>query len=193
MNLNSKILELTKNLLMDVRTTGFSRGEEFSSPSGRYFCDCSSYINSILKMINPRLYNLLLEGDKRLKACDYFDLAINDHRSVSYHQFIYRLEVGEILVWKKSNIPKSGDTGHMAIVLSHPVEVEKGRYKVLVSDCSKLLHDRDSRKDSGVGSGELVLITNIEGLITGYIWSKDRPKNKITDVLCISFSDNLIK
>ncbi|OUR96687.1 hypothetical protein A9Q84_10110 [Halobacteriovorax marinus] len=193
MKLTQKIHNQAQKLLMGLSHTGFFRGGEFSELSGKYFCDCSSYINSLIKLIDPLLYTELLNERERLRACDYFDLAKNKNSSIAYHQSIDKVVVGEILVWKKTNIPKSGDSGHMAIVLSVPEEIAEGRYKLLVSDCSKILHDMDSRVDGGVGSGVLTLLVDAKKCITGYIWSSERAKNKVTDVLCISFSDSKLK
>lgn len=193
MKLENQILELTQSLLKNIKSTGFTRGGEFSELDGSYFCDCSSYITSLLKIISPEFYGKLLLNESRLKAIDYFDMAIDGSRGVDSHRDISKLCPGEVLVWKKTHIPKSGDTGHMAIALSTPLKIHEGKYQLLVSDCSKLHHDKDTRIDSGVGSGEMILLTDGEGIISGYIWSSKRPKNKMTDVLCISFSDSLLK
>jgi hypothetical protein len=171
--------------------TRFARDEHFKSLSGDYFCDCSSYINSILIILDTSFYDSLKGNLRRLKASDYFDLATKSEY-INSHCSIDKLIAGEVLVWKKQNIPKSGDTGHMAIVMSPPVKEREGLWRVEVSDCSKMLHDNDSRELSGVGKGEMFLITSDKKII-GYIWSSKRSKNKLCDVLCISFSKNLIE
>lgn len=187
--MNTLILNTCKDILESLSETSFLRDGEIASLNGSYHCDCSSYINSILKLIDENLYIELLGSERRLKAKDYFELT--NSRATS-HNKISKIIPGEILVWKKKNPPNSGDTGHMAIVLESPIEVSKDRWKVRVSDSSKQIHDNDSRAEYGVGSGEIILITDNDS-ITGYIWSSSVKKNKITDVLCMSFSKSLIE
>jgi hypothetical protein len=193
-NIFTEILATCKTILESIKSTSFKRGGEFSALDGQYHCDCSSYINSILSIIDKNLYLKLLGQRSRLKAIDYFELAKSNDSLIKHHSDIQKLQAGEVLVWKKENPPKSGDTGHMLVVLKKPEKIDEGRWKILVSDCTKISHDRDSREDTskGVGRGEMILLTE-NSKINGYIWSTSIPKNKITEVLCMSFSNNTLE
>lgn len=187
----SIISKIAHQILNNITETSFLRGGEFTQLNGLYHCDCSSYINSILKILDFSLYRNLCSDRSRLKAIDYFNLS-SSNALISYHQKISNIRVGDILVWSKKNVPKTGDTGHMAIVLTLPILERKGVWRIQVSDSSKMIHDNDSRTSSGVGKGEMFLLEKNDEII-GYIWSTKRAKNKLCELRAITFPASLIE
>lgn len=183
------LLQKIEELLSGEVKTRFKRGGHFLELNGHYECDCSGLINSLLFMCSKDLY-IKIKGDlEALKAVDYFNIATDSSLPINWHQRIDLLCGGECLVWRKQQIPKSGDSGHIAIVLDRPKEVKKGLWSVKVFDCSKIPHDEDSRQNeaTGIGVGTMFLLVR-DNIIEGYIWSSELKKNKRIEIRCISFS-----
>lgn len=176
-----KSIQIIKNTMSE---TGFLRGGLFDSYCGKYLCDCSSLVSSILKIENKELFLKISKGRDNLKSFEYFDFA---KREGSYVRSIYDVRPGDILCWKKDHIPKSGDSGHMAIVISTPVMESQNLFRVRVFDSSKTPHSSDSRMNGGVGEGDLFVQINEDSTIIGVKWSLELSKVKRTDILSIRF------
>ncbi|GEM_PF-6292567 len=182
--MNNIFFKSIKTIKNSLSKTEFLRGGTFQSYSGEYFCDCSSLISSILKIENKELFSSMSKGKDNLKSNEYFDYAKS--REI-YTRYIHEIKVGDILCWKKDNVPKSGDSGHMAIVMSAPTVESKNFFKVRVFDSSKTPHSSDSRTQTGVGEGDLFLQTDDDSCIIGVRWSLELSKVKRTEVIAIRF------
>ncbi|PIK16277.1 hypothetical protein [Halobacteriovorax sp. JY17] len=180
--MNEVFLKSIQKIQESLKSTGFLRGRTFENYKGNYFCDCSSLFTSILKIENAELFERISRGDETLKSSDYFSYAREHNLFVDE---ISKLKLGDILCWKKDHIPKSGDSGHMALVISFPAREEDHLYKVRVFDATKTPHSNDSREEDGVGEGDLYLQTDAIGKIIGVRWSDQIQKIKRTPIIAI--------
>jgi len=185
------ILKYFNSLLNFSRQNIFSRETFIDIDEGIVRADCSGIFNSFFKNLDENSYDkLLLKFEKkRLQASDYFELFSDDFPFSNHFEFkvikdLRNLKAGDIFAWKKMNIPKSGDTGHMGILLSPLEKIEKNKYKASVADVSKNPHDEDIREE-GLGSGIMYFICDDSFELSGYIWSTQRKKNKRTRINCV--------
>ena len=180
--MNQVFLKSIQKIQETLQSTGFLRRGRFESYSGSYLCDCSSLFSSILEIENISLYEEIARGNETLKSSDYFIYAKERN---FYTDKISELNLGDILCWKKDHIPKTGDSGHMALVISLPKKFEGSLYKVRVFDSTKVPHSNDSRDESGVGEGDLYLQSDENGKIIGVRWSDKVQKVKRTPIIAI--------
>ena len=180
--MNQVFLKSIQKIQETLQSTGFLRRGKFESYSGNYFCDCSSLFSSILQIEDISLYKEIARGNETLKSSDYFIYA---RQRNLYTDKISELTPGDILCWKKDHIPKSGDSGHMGLVISLPRKTDGNLYKVRVFDSTKVPHSNDSRVESGVGEGDLYLQCDESEKIIGVRWSEEFQKIKRTPIIAI--------
>lgn len=183
----SEILKIINNIHQKITETSFSRDSFIDEKKGHYHLDCSSFFSIVLNDIDKNAFNLLKSNNSnRLKASDYYDFFQNENSFGEYNvvrESSLNVMAGDILIWRKINPPKSGDTGHIVIIKEVLEVVGQSEIKATVYDCTKLPHDNDTRtKQGGVGHGEMIF-TFVNKSITGYIWSKLNGKNKRTEIL----------
>ena len=187
----SNILKIIDQNFKNIRETSFSREPYINQSLGIYHLDCSSFLSLILKELSEAaLIDIQSQFTNKIKAKDFFDIFQKINNFGEYKiskEKIENVESGDILIWRKVNPPKSGDTGHI-IIIKNIIEVRSNYIKVTVFDCTKLKHDNDTRSENGgVGHGEMkILIKNKD--VTGYVWSKENHKNKLTHILHIRLS-----
>ncbi|MDD0852791.1 hypothetical protein HBN50_06775 [Halobacteriovorax sp. GB3] len=149
-------------------------------------CDCSGLFNLLFKEIVDQQFI-------SLKAFQYFD-QIESQESI--HKLLIQkkskvtqLNVGDVICWRKRLIPKCGDTGHMALVTKEAKKVDHHCYELEIFDCSKTLHDFDTRENSinAIGIGKIKVYTNDDGEMIGLMWSSDKKKIKRTPILGAQF------
>lgn len=149
-------------------------------------CDCSGLFNLLFKEIVGQQIN-------NLKAYQYFDL-INSHTSIHEMQFqkknkITDLKVGDVICWRKRLVPKSGDTGHMALVTKEAKQIDHHCFELEILDCSKTVHDFDTRvkTTNAIGIGKIKIYSNDVDEMIGLMWSSDKKKTKRTPILGAQF------
>lgn len=116
----------------------------------RIHCDCSGFIALLfdeLKLKKPY-------GLDRPKAVHYLALL----QEVGSDR-IDQLQPGNLLAWRKHQLPKSGDTGHVLVVDGLPVEVSNNRFQVSVIDATK--------KADGLSRRSIELYTDDAGKLIG--------------------------
>ncbi len=113
-------------------------------------CDCSG----LIALLFDELQLKKPYGLDRPKAVHYFALLqeIGSDR-------IDKLLPGNLLAWRKNQLPKSGDTGHVLVIDDVPVEVAKHRFQVSVVDATK--------KANGLSRRNIELHTDDSGKIIG--------------------------
>ena len=62
------------------------------------------------------------------KVKDLFSVALKSEHS----QLISRIQKHDLLLWKKDNPPRSGDTGHVLVVMQAPLEISTNQYRVKI-------------------------------------------------------------
>lgn len=126
----------------------FQRQSEHSS--SELACDCSGLITLLFEQVSqPLPYGL-----QRPKAVHFYNIL---QEIGSSH--ISSLKPGNLLAWRKEQLPKSGDTGHVLVLASDPVEVSPQIYEVEIYDSTKA--------SDGLSCRVLALHTNEQGRIIG--------------------------
>lgn len=126
----------------------FSRETELNTNA--IACDCSGLINLLFEHASlPLPYGLA-----RPKAVHYFNV-LQELGSDK----IAKLAPGHMLAWRKDQLPKSGDTGHVLIVAEAPEQLAQGSYLVSVYDATKAC--------GGLSKRQIALQVNEQGQIIG--------------------------
>jgi len=113
-------------------------------------CDCSGLINLLCdRLLVPKPYDL-----KKPRAVHYF--AILQEIGSSH---ISQVKPGNLMAWRKENVPKSGDSGHVLLVSGEPERLEENVFRLEVIDSTKVL--------SGLAQREICLHTNAQGSVIG--------------------------
>ena len=189
----------------------FCRENNWTPSSGLYRGDCSGFILTLLKLHNPKLLHDLQQhsNNNRPKAFEIHNWLKQSPNGVNLRQQLTDIQPGQLLSWRKINPPKSGDTGHLAIVLE-VLEVDQKnkltffreqhrgqhlenqlknhreksqRLSIKVLDLSKQAHDHDDLPRPGIACGWMQLTADDSGIVNGYIWSSELKKSKRTDII----------
>lgn len=141
-------LNQTLSTWLSLPDISFSRDSRVSAE--RITCDCSGLINLLFDALQiPKPYQI-----ERPKALHYFAVLQemgSDH--------IDALDAGSLLAWRKEQVPQSGDTGHVLIVMGPPVLVSPQLYLVPVVDATKL--------NNGLARREIEVQTDNLGKLVG--------------------------
>lgn len=128
-------------------------------------CDCSGLINLLCERLAvPKPYAL-----KQPKAVHYF--AILQEIGSSH---ISQVKPGNLMAWRKENVPRSGDSGHVLLVAAEPQRVEENVYQLKVIDATKL--------QDGLARREIRLHTNAQGGVIGVQLHLSETKVKRTPI-----------
>ncbi len=124
-------------------------------------CDCSGFINLLFNALGlPLPYQI-----ERPKALHYFAVL---QEIGSTH--ISTLKSGHLLAWRKEQPPRSGDTGHVLLVMSEPTAIDAARYRVTIVDASK--------QQNGLAQRDIELHTDTAGTLVGVRLHLNAPKVK---------------
>ena len=164
------ILKKALSLLETIKENKYSGKNLIDTENGIYECNCSGIILYILNQLGIRV------AHKR--AYEIFDYLKSSEHFVKIESFS-KLKPGDLIIWKKNNIPKIGSSGHICILVN---KLEGNRVRVF--DCVKLKHDNDSRLENGIGLGDFELILKDDRPI-GFVWSSLKRKTKLTEVLMV--------
>lgn len=126
-------------------------------------CDCSGLINLLVEELGGKLPY----GIERPKAVHYFSVL---QEVGSRH--VDALKAGHLLAWRKEQLPKSGDTGHVLIVAGKPEKLDDAHYKMSVFDSTKACN--------GLSQRDIVLQVDEQGLLIGVRLHDDDTKVKRT-------------
>jgi hypothetical protein len=156
--------------LDNINENTFSSENFIDEDKGIFRVNCSGLAKYIFKKLGTSI--------ESHKAFEIFD-ELKERSFVDINE----LEAGDLIIWRKNNVPKTGSTGHMAIFLEE-VSRDENSMTVKVLDASKKMHDNDSRSEPGIGIGEFKIIR--DGLKPkGFIWSKIDKKTKITEIIFV--------
>ncbi|MFT6433324.1 MAG: DTW domain-containing protein YfiP [Candidatus Azotimanducaceae bacterium] len=152
------LLTLT-NAWLELPAKGFSRNPTVTS-SGIH-CDCSGLISLLCDSLAvPKPYAI-----KRPRAVHYFAI-LQEIGSSNVSQ----IKPWNLMAWRKENVPKSGDSGHVLLVAGEPHKVEENVYRLEVIDATKL--------HNGLARREIRLHTNTQGKVIGVQLHESEPKVK---------------
>ncbi|MFT7219265.1 MAG: DTW domain-containing protein YfiP [Candidatus Azotimanducaceae bacterium] len=133
---------------LELPDKGFSRKPMVNSTSIQ--CDCSGLISLLCdRLFVPKPYAL-----EKPRAVHYF--AILQEIGTNH---ISQVKPGNLMAWRKENIPKSGDSGHVLLVSGVPERLEDSLYRLEVIDSTKVKNGLSRRK--------ICLHTNAQGSVIG--------------------------
>ena len=156
------LLKVIQNIQSQIKSNQYSRTPFVDESQGIYHFDCTGFVAYVLKRCNINIQST--------RASDLFDelddlmIPIKSFRDVS---------CGDVIIWKKNNIPKHGDSGHVGIVK------EVCGSRLTIYDCVKSIHDNDSRIDSGIGHGDIEILLDNDQAV-GFKWLGSSKKTKYT-------------
>ena len=107
-------------------------------------CDCAGLFTLLFEHFSlPKPYGL-----KQPRAVHYFAVAQEIGSSHISH-----LRPGSMLTWRKEQLPKSGDSGHVLLAVGFPEQLSPCVYRLPIIDATKL-HDGLSQRDIHVHTHE---------------------------------------
>lgn len=166
-----RILDYINEVLINLEINEFSTANIIDIQNKTFKTNCSGIIKYLLNKCDRKLASS--------KAYEIFE----ELKPIAFSN-VDSLRPGDIIMWRKNNIPQKGSTGHLAVFLEE-ISKDKDSITVKVFDSSKRPHDNDSRSSSGIGIGCMRILTE-EGRATGFIWSKVEKKTKFTEILFVT-------
>jgi DTW domain-containing protein YfiP len=141
-------LQTLTNAWLELPDKGFSRNPTVTSVG--IHCDCSGLISLLCDHLSvPKPYAL-----KQPRAVHYFAIL----QEIGSHN-IHQIKPWSLMAWRKDNVPKSGDSGHVLLVAGEPKKVEENVYRLAVIDATKV--------HNGLARREICLHTNVQGKVIG--------------------------
>lgn len=113
-------------------------------------CDCSGLISLLCDHLAvPKPYAL-----EKPRAVHYFAIL----QEIGSNN-ISQVKPWHLMAWRKENVPKSGDSGHVLLVAGEPQKIEEHVYRLEVIDATKV--------HNGLARREIYLHTNEQGKVIG--------------------------
>ena len=141
-------LQTLTNTWLELPEKAFARRSMVSSRG--IHCDCSGLINLLCEQLAvPKPYAL-----KAPRAVHYFAI-LQEIGSSNISQ----VKPWNLMAWRKDNVPKSGDSGHVLLVAGLPQKVAENIYRLAVIDATKV--------QNGLARREICLHTNDQGRLLG--------------------------
>ena len=180
MEFSKHCLELYRNL----NSSKFSRDYLYHPTSKIFEGHCAHFVAYLIKQcIDPNI-QIKDNAKNTISLINY----LNNHYQFKEIQQIKEITPGAIITWRKKQPPRTGDTGHCALILNI-TEAEKNYYHLDVLDCSKLAHDFDEHPRPGVSKGRMKVKVKNDQIIA-VIWSSIKKKEKYCDIKTFQYLDN---
>lgn len=176
-------LQNSLNFHHQIKRSVFCRDNDWQADSGVYSGDCSGLILTLLEQYQPALLLQLNQAyGSRPKAFEIYNWFQKIPNTVTLKHTLNDVAAGDLIMWRKLNPPKTGDTGHLAVVIEVG-ETHHQRLPIKVMDASKQAHDNDDCERPGVACGWMQLTADEQGAVNGYIWSTEVKKAKRTSIV----------
>jgi hypothetical protein len=181
--------------LHDMKSSTYSHHTHVDEPSGSFAYDCSGFLAYALSRAVPdALAAVQATTPRRPRSADYvvFLGSIPADGSVKGRwQRLGRVQdlvPGDVIAWLKPADSHSTNTGHTMIVHG-PVTASPatpGAFIVPIADSTARPHAagdaRAAEHRTGLGQGEIVLVTGAGGAPVGYRWSHGKSREKATTI-----------
>jgi hypothetical protein len=174
--------------LAAMRVTRYQHTTRVDEASGTFMYDCSGLLDYALGRALPADAGVLptttstrpLAGDIERYLRQGLTGPIDGWHALAR---VDELRPGDVVAWLATEDSKTGDTGHVMVVLAMPVAnpARPNEWLVQVADSTLNPHARDSRKpgDTGLGTGTIGLATDGNGAPVAFYWQggiSDRAK-----------------
>ena len=181
-----------EQMMSTMKGSEYAHQIHIDEEAGFFQTDCSGLIRHLIqKEAAPALISLV--GDEapwrsRPLAVTFYETIIRAGTgSVDGWKKINRLadaKPGDIIAWRKDKLEKGSTTGHVLLVVNHPVIEVDGRYRVRVFDSTRSIHAEDTRPDgsAGVGTGTMWFEVNETGAPVRYFVDDERKPGSSTRI-----------
>ncbi len=183
---NNVILQRVNVLLRELKSSRYSHKTEIDRATGTYNLDCSGLGRFILRETAPDALQVLPreKGFSIARAVAFYSGFTNTNSSeISSHwKRIERMSdvaPGDFIAWRKVEIKKGDNSGHVLIALEKPMREADGSFRVKLVDSSAGRHSDDSRGigQSGVGTGAMWFNVDEEERPVAFLWTRSsKPK-----------------
>jgi hypothetical protein len=171
-------VEEVQRELKAMRVTRYQHTTSVDENSGSYFYDCSGLLDYAVGRVRPADLKPIPHTSVRSLAADIEGYL---HRGltgpIEGWQALTRVDAlgpGDVVAWQATEDSRTGDTGHVMVVLDAPTP-NSGRaaeWLVRVADSTLSPHALDSRHPgtTGLGSGTIGLLVYESGAPTAFYW-----------------------
>jgi hypothetical protein len=187
----SRLAKETARIITAAKATSYSHRTVIDEANGTFDVDCSGFVDYALARVVPDAYATLTaaKGTNARPLAETF-VAVVSAPVGRWHRIdkASDLTTGDLVAWLTPPGVTNGNTGHVMVVRA-PVTVKGSNIVVPVMDSTSGPHgSSDSRftaKTTGVGTGEIVLTLDKDGVLIGYHWSTESnsPLQKTTIAL----------
>jgi hypothetical protein len=175
---SAALAEEVQRELKAMRVTRYQHTTSVDESSGSYFYDCSGLLDYAVGRVRPADLKPIPHTSARPLAGDIESYL---HRGltgpIEGWQALARVDAlgsGDVLAWQATEDSRTGDTGHVMVVLEAPT-LNTGRaaeWLVRVADSALSPHALDSRQPgtTGLGTGTIGLLVDESGAPTAFYW-----------------------
>ena len=175
---SATLAEEVQRELKAMRVTRYQHTTSVDESSGSYFYDCSGLLDYAVGRVRPADLKPIPHTGARPLAGDIEGYL---HRGltgpIEGWQALARVDAlgpGDVVAWQATEDSKTGDTGHVMVVLEAPTQ-NSGRaaeWLVWVADSTLSPHALDSRHPgtTGLGTGTIGLRVDEGGAPTAFYW-----------------------
>ncbi len=138
-----------------TRTTRYQHRTAVDERRGDYRWDCSGMAAWVLERAAPRARRALGPGRPVARTFARTIARAPTDRGRGWRRVdrVADVRPGDVLAWQRPPAMRSANTGHVAFVMSAPVEVHAGIWAVRILDSTSLAHQDDTRRPGGTGTG----------------------------------------
>ena len=165
-----------QNIFSRMTYTAYQRTPDMNDTTGVYLCDCSDYINTLLKRSSPAAYGQIPNYQRSPTTKDYHTFFTLLKTSPSAGSLWYRIRdarklcPGDVIVWRN----ETAGTGHIGLIMT-PASINPSRpdeVLVRIADSTTSLHADDTRAagTTGIGSGLIGIKIDSSGSAVGIYW-----------------------
>jgi cell wall-associated NlpC family hydrolase len=165
--------------LAAMRVTRYQHSTRVDEASGTYFYDCSGLVDYALRRVLPADAAALPTSTSARPLAGDIERYLHGGLAgpIDGWQAIARvdgLRPGDVVTWLATEDSKTGDTGHVMVVLAAatPNPARPGEWLVQVADSTLNPHALDTRHtgETGLGTGTIGLVSDSGGAPTAFYW-----------------------
>lgn len=176
----AKVVEVVSTIASSLKASRYQHHTVVRASKGEYHFDCSGMAEWVLRRSAPAALQVLgRPQNRRPLARNYYRHLARIPLGTTRGPWLRVADVGsarpgDIITWERPPWFPSKSTGHVAFVMSQPVENTHGvrGYVMRVADASRFRHQDDTRgeDETGFGMGLILLATDDAGQAVGYGW-----------------------